>query len=104
MTEIIGTNGKLVVNGAPQTNLVEMHEQSGVRRTIPPHYYGRFRDAFITEANEFTACCLEDLELPYTLGEAVQALSVGAALQESLRSGSKINFDEDGNRIELARL
>lgn len=42
MTEIIGTTGKLVINGAPQANLVEMHEPSGVRRTIPPHYYGKY--------------------------------------------------------------
>lgn len=104
MTEIIGTKGKLVVNGAPQTNLVEVHEPSGIRRVIPPHYYGRFREAFITEANEFTECCLDDKRLPCNLAEAVQSLVIGCALQESLRSGSKINFDEVGNRIESARL
>ncbi len=104
MTEIIGTAGKLVVNVAPQTNLVEMHESSGVRRTIPPDYYGRFKDAFITEANEFTECCLEDKALPYTLAEAVSALVVGCALQESLRTGRKLYFDELGNRVEMASL
>ncbi len=104
MTEIIGSTGKLVVNGAPQTNLLETHVAEGVQRTIPPDYYGRFREAFITEANEFTACCLDNKKLPYTLEEAVQALEIGAALQESLRTGRKINFDEHGQRSESARL
>ena len=104
MTEVIGTAGMLVINGAPQANLVEMHDSSGVRRTIPPHYYGRFKEAFITEANEFTNCCLEDRELPYSLTEAVQALVVGSALQESLRTGCKIHFDELGHRVESAKL
>lgn len=104
MTEIIGTNGKLVVNGAPQTNLVEMHEPAGVRRVIPLDYYGRFKDAFIAEANEFTECCLDNTPLPYKLSEAVSALRIGCALQESLRTGCKIHFDDVGNRVETARL
>ena len=104
MTEIIGTEGKLVVNGTPQTNLVEMHEASGVRREIPPHYYGRFAEAFVTESNEFTECCLDNKPLPFKLTGAVQAVKVGCALQESLRSGKKIEFDEIGNRVEKARL
>lgn len=106
MTEIIGTEGKLVVNGTPQTNLVEMYEPTGVRREIPPHYYGRFADAFVTESNEFTACCLDDRPLPFKLSGAVQAVRIGCALQESLRTGRKIEFDEVGNRVqeEKARL
>ena len=104
MTEIIGTEGKLVVNGSPQTNLVEMHEASGVRREIPPHYYGRFGEAFVTESNEFTECVLDDKKLPFKLTGAVQAVKIGCALQESLRTGKKIEFDEIGNRIEKAKL
>lgn len=104
MTEIIGTEGKLVVNGTPQTNLVEMHEASGIRREIPPHYYGRFGEAFVTESNEFTECILDDKKLPFKLTGAVQAVKIGCALQESLRSGRKIEFDEIGNRVEKARL
>lgn len=107
MTEIIGTEGKLVVNGTPQTNLVEMHEASGVRREIPPHYFGRFGEAFVTESNEFTECCLDNKPLPFKLTGAVQAVKIGCALQESLRSGKKISFDEVGNRVpetERARL
>lgn len=104
MTEIIGTEGKLTINANPQTNLVEISEPQGIRREIPAHYYGRFKEAFITEANEFTAACLDDTKLPFKLTGAVQAVKIGCALQESLRSGKKIEFDETGRRLEKASL
>ncbi|RHZ66745.1 Gfo/Idh/MocA family protein [Aspergillus thermomutatus] len=98
-TEITGTTGKLAVNTQPALNLVNIFEPTGIRREIPPHYYGRFRDAFITEANEFTACCLDDTEPPMKLEGAVSAVRIGAALQESLITRKKIEFDEQGQRI-----
>lgn len=104
MSEIIGTEGKVTVNASPMTNLVEMHESSGIRREIPPNYYGRFEQAFVTEANEFTEACLDNKKLPFKLTGAVQAVKIGCALQESLRSGDKIFFDETGRRVEKSKL
>ncbi|KAI1079522.1 hypothetical protein F5B20DRAFT_581304 [Whalleya microplaca] len=104
MTEVIGTAGKLAVNANPMGSLVEMHEPTGVRREIPGDYYGRFEYAFVTEANEFTAACLDNTRLPFKLSGAVQAVTIGCALQESLNSGKKINFDETGRRIEAPKL
>jgi myo-inositol 2-dehydrogenase/D-chiro-inositol 1-dehydrogenase len=103
-TEIIGTEGKLTVNAQPMSNLVNIYESTGIRREIPAHYYGRFEQAFVNEANEFTACCLDDLKLPMKLTGAVQAVKIGCALQESLNSGNKIYFDEVGRRTEKAQL
>ncbi|KAJ9224671.1 hypothetical protein DTO169C6_2922 [Paecilomyces variotii] len=103
-TEITGTAGKLAVNTQPAANLVNIYEPTGIRREIPPHYYGRFRDAFITEANEFTASCLDNTPPPMKLEGAVAAVRIGCALQESLITGKKIDFDEKGNRITLANL
>ncbi|KAI9724212.1 MAG: hypothetical protein M1828_003957 [Chrysothrix sp. TS-e1954] len=104
MTEIIGTEGKLTVNAQPSQTLTEMWEAGGVRREMPQTYYGRFEQAFVTEANEFTECCLEGGEVPVPLEGAVKALRIGAALQESLRTGSKIEFDPNGRTIEKAKL
>lgn len=104
MTEIIGTNGKLAINANPMGSLVEVYEPSGVRREIPHDYYGRFEHAFVTEANEFTAACLDNTRLPFKLSGAVQAVAIGCALQESLNSGKKIYFDETGRRLEQSRL
>lgn len=104
MTEIVGTEGKLTVNANPQGSLVDMWEPTGIRRDIPPHYYGRFEHAFVTEANEFTAACLDNNKLPFKLSGAVQAVKIGCALQESLNSERKICFDEGGKRIEKSAL
>jgi myo-inositol 2-dehydrogenase / D-chiro-inositol 1-dehydrogenase len=104
MTEIIGTAGKLTINANPFENLIEMHEPTGIRREIPDNYYGRFEYAFVTEANEFTAACLDNTKLPFKLTGAVQAVKIGCALQESLNSAKKIYFDETGRRIETPSL
>ncbi|OCK88687.1 NAD(P)-binding protein [Cenococcum geophilum 1.58] len=104
MTEVVGTEGKISVNANPIKNLVELSEPTGIRREIPPHYYGRFEQAFVVEANEFTECCLDDKPLPFKLAGAVQAVKIGCALQESLRTGKKLWFDETGRRVEHAQL
>ncbi|KAJ5637083.1 hypothetical protein N7490_006962 [Penicillium lividum] len=103
-TEVIGTKGKVAVNAVPQMNLVHLSDERGVRREIPQTYWDRFEFAFVTEANEFTAAVLEDRKLPLELEGAVQAVRIGAALQEAMISGKKIFFDESGNRVESARL
>lgn len=100
-TEITGTEGKLAINTQPVANLVNIYEPSGIRREIPPHYYGRFREAFITEANEFTSCCLDNTEPPFRLEGAVNSVRIAYALQESLITGKKIEFNEIGQRIEV---
>lgn len=71
VTEIVGTKGKLAVNANPHSNLVEIHEPTGVRRELPPNYYSRFEYAFVAEANEFTTICLDNTELPFKLSGAV---------------------------------
>lgn len=104
MTEVIGSKGKVMVNGNPMGTLVEVHDAGGIRREIPPDYYGRFEHAFVCESNEFTAACLDNTALPFKLSGAVQAVEIGCALQESLNSTEKIYFDETGRRINRSRL
>jgi myo-inositol 2-dehydrogenase/D-chiro-inositol 1-dehydrogenase len=103
-TEVIGTKGKVAVNTQPQLNLVQTFDAGGIRKEIPQHYYDRFEYAFVTEANEFTASCLENTAVPLKLEGAVQAVRIGAALQEALITGEKIFFDENGNRVQKGRL
>lgn len=101
MSEIIGTKGKLSVNSHPAESLVEMHEVGGIRRELPTDYYGRFEHAFVTEANEFTAACLDGTELPFGLTGAVKAVEIATALRDSLNTGQKIHFDERGCRKHI---
>lgn len=103
-TEIIGTEGKLAVNNKPQSNLVSFYHTGGITREVPPNFMGRFGAAFVTEANEFTEACLDNTPLPMKLTNAVKAVEIGAALQEALRCGKQIRFDEIGRRIEKAQL
>jgi myo-inositol 2-dehydrogenase / D-chiro-inositol 1-dehydrogenase len=103
-TEVIGTEGKLTVNMQPMSNLVNIYQLGGVRREMPQNYYGRFKEAFVNEANEFTVCCLDDRRLPMKLSGAVQAVKIGAALQDSMVSGQKIWFDTTGNRVNKSQL
>lgn len=98
-TEITGTDGKISVNTQLISNFVNIHESTGIRRELVPDYYGRFREAFIAEANEFTASCLDNKATPLKLEGAVHAVKIALALQDSLISGKKIEFDEFGHRI-----
>ncbi|KAI0102105.1 NAD(P)-binding protein [Nemania sp. FL0031] len=103
-TEIIGTSGKLTVNGNPQANFVNTYTEKGIIREVPPHYYGRFEYAFVAESNEFTDAALDDTKLPFKMTSALRAVEIGSYLQEALRSGKKLYFDEFGNRIERPSL
>lgn len=98
-TEITGTAGKITVNMTPQSNLVHMYEPTGIRREIGQTYYDRFREAFIAEANEFTACCLDGKDIGMKLEGAVAAVRIAQALQESMITGKIIEFDQAGNRL-----
>ncbi|KAF2730002.1 NAD(P)-binding protein [Polyplosphaeria fusca] len=100
MTEIIGTKGKLVVNANPATGLLESHGPNGISREIPQTYYDRFEMAFVEEARQFADAVLDGTEVPVGMEGSVEAVRIGVALQESLRSGRKIWFDEGGRRVE----
>jgi myo-inositol 2-dehydrogenase/D-chiro-inositol 1-dehydrogenase len=104
VTEVIGTHGKLTINQNAANDLVEHHEPNGIRREIAQTYYDRFGPAFVTESNEFTECVLDDKKLPFKLSGAVAAVKIGAALQEALRTGVKLEFNEIGERISKAKL
>jgi myo-inositol 2-dehydrogenase/D-chiro-inositol 1-dehydrogenase len=104
-TEIIGTKGKLTINSNPATNLLESHLADGINRTIPQNYYERFEHAFVEEARQFTESVLEGRKVPVDLESSAEAVKIGVALQESLRCGGKIWFDEAGERVgEKAKL
>ncbi|KAH7090797.1 hypothetical protein FB567DRAFT_300042 [Paraphoma chrysanthemicola] len=100
MTEIIGTKGKLSVNANPTVGLLESHLSTGIHRDIPQNYYERFEHAFVEEARQFTDAVLENKEVPIDLTSSMEAVRIGVALQDSLRSGKKIFFGRDGKRVD----
>lgn len=104
VTEIIGTEGKVSVNLNPQNNLVNYYHNGGITREVPGDYWGRFEQAFVKEANEFTAACLDDTAVPLEFQNAVKVVKIGSWLQGALVSGKQITFDQQGQRIEQANL
>ena len=98
-TEVICERGSFRVNMEGRKDHVEIHDSHGARRELPQHYYERFREAFITEAFEFTSCCLDDVPVPVSLGSSVRAIEIAEALQRSLVSRKKIVFDEQGEEV-----
>jgi myo-inositol 2-dehydrogenase/D-chiro-inositol 1-dehydrogenase len=103
MTEIIGTKGKLSVNANPTTGLLESHLSTGIHRDIPQNYYERFEEAFVEEARQFTDAVLENKEVPVDLTSSMEAVRIGVALQDSLKTGKKLWFDGDGKRVDEDR-
>ncbi|KAF2446792.1 NAD(P)-binding protein [Karstenula rhodostoma CBS 690.94] len=99
-TEIIGTQGKLTVNANPTLSLTEAHTPNGISREIPQNYYERFQEAFVEEARQFADAVLDDKVVPVDMESSVEAVRIGVALQESLRSGKKLFFDRRGNQVE----
>ena len=103
MAEVIGTKGKLIINSNPLTGLLESHVSTGIHREIPKNYYERFELAFVEEARQFTEAVLENKEMPVDLESSMETVKIGLALQDSLRTGKKIVFDQQGSRVDGAR-
>ena len=66
-TEIICERRSLKVNMQGRKNHVEVYDLDSARCELPQHYYERFREAFATEASEFTDCCLDKKPTPVPL-------------------------------------
>jgi hypothetical protein len=48
--------------------------------------------------------CLDDTKLPMKLSGALRAVEFGSHLQEALRTGRNLYFDETGRRTEHSSL
>lgn len=98
-SELFGTEGKVVVNGNPQLNKLEIRDQHGVRTLSTPTYYERFREAFVHEVNTFADVVLDDKPVPTTPEDALQAAQIAIALTHSFRTGVPVVFGDDGEPI-----
>ena len=86
-SEIIGTDGKLLVGAGAARDRVEIGDAHGVRRLALDDFLERFKEAFRIEMQAFVDACVAARALPMTLDDAVQATRIGLALTRSLRSG-----------------
>lgn len=98
-TEIIGTHGALKVNLHPHRDLIVTADGNGIGNDVMPDFYERYEKAFVTELRVFADVVLDQKKLPYQLDVAVKGMDIASALQESLRTGKKIEWNEEGSRI-----
>ncbi|KAL2855683.1 hypothetical protein BJX68DRAFT_253598 [Aspergillus pseudodeflectus] len=97
-TEIVGRDGKIGIGLVPTVNKVQVSGKEGIVQEVFPSWIDQYKDAFITEMEAFTDAVLEGREMPLKLEAALTGLKIAEALQESLNSGNKVEFDERGER------
>lgn len=86
-TEIIGTQGKLLVGEHAASDRVIRSDAMGVRHAVIKDFYERFEAAFAAEMNDFIAACRGEKALTLTLSDALEATRIGLAITRSLHSG-----------------
>lgn len=84
MTEVIGTEGRILVGGEARLDHVVISDRHGVRHECTPTYYERFEEAFLREDSEFVQAVIEDRPPPLTLRDATEATRISLALRQSL--------------------
>ena len=83
-TEVIGTDGRLVIGRDGRLNQVEIADAHGIRTLTTPTFYERFADAFLREEIHFIDCIRHDRPPALTLHDATEATRIGIALRTSL--------------------
>ena len=97
-TEIFGESGKISINLVSRKNRVELSDNAGVHVSALASWADRYAPSFVTEAIEFVDSVLDDRPVPVALRPSLTSLKIALALQESLKSGRTIYFDEQGNQ------
>lgn len=93
-SEVFGTAGKLSINLVPRLNRVEIADTDGFVKIEPtPSWYDRYKEAFVIEVNAWVDAVLDDKPMPIPLRSSLTGLVIAKALQESLRTGKKIEFE-----------
>ncbi len=86
-TEIIGTQGKLLIGqGAPRDHIVRSDGQ-GVRHQATGDFFERFSDAFRHELAAFVDACRRGAISPLSLQDATEATRIARAVTASLHHG-----------------
>ncbi|KAE8540868.1 hypothetical protein D1P53_002220 [Cryptococcus gattii VGV] len=97
--EVYGTESRVNVNNDAQANKLEIRDLHGVRKESHQTHFARFKEAFVKELQDFTACVLDDQPLPVNLQDALEASKIAYALTLSFRKGVPVFFDQQGEII-----
>ena len=91
-TEIIGTKGILRIASVPQKNLVEVLDNSGVRRECSENFLERFESSYVNEMQEFVDCILEGRKPKVTVYDGTKVSEIAYRCKESFETGNQLRF------------
>jgi inositol 2-dehydrogenase len=94
-TEVLGSQGGLLIGKLQQTATLVMTRQ-GVTHDTVPYFMERFGDAYAAEIRAFVACILEDRPPSVTGQDARKATVIGIAATRSLDENRPVNISEVG--------
>jgi scyllo-inositol 2-dehydrogenase (NAD+) len=94
-TEVLGSEGGLLIGGLQQTPLTIM-SPAGVSHDVFPWFPERFKEAYLNEIRYFVECVRTD-RFPSPDGEDDRAaLEIALAATESLKSGRPVELRDKG--------
>jgi myo-inositol 2-dehydrogenase/D-chiro-inositol 1-dehydrogenase len=91
----MGTEGILRIGSVPQKNLVEIIDNSGVRKECSQDFVERFDQAYVNELQEFVDCIIEDRDPEITVYDGTKTTQIAFALTESFQENKLIDIDLD---------
>jgi myo-inositol 2-dehydrogenase/D-chiro-inositol 1-dehydrogenase len=91
-TEIIGTRSMLRIASVPQKNLVEILDESGVRKECSNSFEERFDGAFIHEMQEFVDCILENRKPEVRVDDGVESTRIAELATKCFKSNELIKI------------
>ncbi|KAK9459574.1 uncharacterized protein V1516DRAFT_680273 [Lipomyces oligophaga] len=86
MTEIMGTKGRILINGQPRLDQIDISDETGTRMVGPSSHMDVFAPAFKLELEAFRDWILDGAKVNFNLKDAAKAVSIGYSLMESLRT------------------
>jgi len=94
-TEVLGSEGSLLIGNLQQTSTLVMTHQ-GVTHDTVPSFTERFAEAYAEEIRDFVACILDGRDPSVTGWDARQATAIGVAATLSLDEQRPVMVNEVG--------
>ena len=93
-TEIIGTHGKLTVGYPPFKNRLQISDKNGFRHECNETFYDRFKDAFLTQIQDFINSILNKKQNQCTLSNATKATLITSGMTKSFKTKQIIELKD----------
>ena len=93
-TEIIGTHGKLTVGYPPFKNRLQISDKNGFRHECNETFYDRFKDAFLTQIQDFINSILNKKQNQCTLSNATKATLITSGMTKSFKTKKIIELKD----------